>query len=392
MVIDGTGSSEPGHPLAVLHVTEASAAGVLSSIATLCRAQVAEGWDVSFAHTRRPDTPPDSELEEVLPGVDRTYLVYGRHGPLGVVSLMRQLRKIVRADKPDVVHLHSTVAGLAGRLLVATRQVPRHVTVVYTPHGFSFLREDVSRAVSFGMLVIEAALARVGDGLILVSDSERDVAVSRLRAPRVDVVHNSINAESLPRRQSRTRPRPVIVTLGRITYAKAPWRFARLARRFGDQADFVWIGDGPAEDRRGWLNDAPVTVTGWLSSDDVHARLLDADLFLLPSLWEGMPIGLLEAQAIGLPAIATAVVGCRDVIQPGITGILIDREDELDDAVAALLGDPDLRERMGASAAESTRSRFGDAGLAHASRKAYGRHAATKLDSWHDGKGTAHGQ
>jgi glycosyltransferase involved in cell wall biosynthesis len=89
-----------------------------------------------------------------------------------------------------------------------------------------------------------------------------------------------------------------------------------------------------------------VRVTGWLCRDDVLKELQRADLFVLPSLWEGMPLALVEAQCLGLPAVASNIVGNRDVLGSGASGFLSDSEEEFTVLVSRLLDEPELRQRM----------------------------------------------
>jgi glycosyltransferase involved in cell wall biosynthesis len=145
--------------------------------------------------------------------------------------------------------------------------------------------------------------------------------------------------------------------MGRITYQKAPWKFAELASSLEDVADFIWIGDGSLMDRAKWFGDAPVHVTGWLSIRDVVSELQSASLFVLPSLWEGMPLALIEAQCLGLPAVASNIVGNRDVILNGETGYVVEDDDELLDRVTELISDVPLRREMSKNAVRQ-RNRF----------------------------------
>lgn len=203
---------------------------------------------------------------------------------------------------------------------------------------------------------------------MLVSESEADLARHWLTSDRITLVENGVDLSSMPITPEahddfeRSHELPTVTTMGRIMYQKAPWRFAELARRLESRAKFVWIGDGPVENRRKWLDGAPVTVTGWMPRDDVVSYLRSSSVFVLPSLWEGMPLALIEAQCLGIPAVASDVVGNKDVILENRSGLLARNESELFEKVEILLGDAQLRRSM-RHVALSQRSRFDHARL-----------------------------
>src|SRR5438445_723782 len=129
--------------LRILHITESMAAGVMQVLAQLARAQAEAGATVHVVHSLRVDTPPDVALtallpapisREIVPMVTTPSLVADARGLLA-------LARAIRRYQPDVVHLHSSKAGALGRVLCKILGVSR---VFYSPHGFSFLREDVS--------------------------------------------------------------------------------------------------------------------------------------------------------------------------------------------------------------------------------------------------------
>ena len=172
----------------------------------------------------------------------------------------------------------------------------------------------------------------------------------------------------------------MVVASGRLGEQKGPDRFAEVARALGARADFVWIGDGPPEGRERWIGDAPVRLTGWLAHEDVIAQLAASDIFLFPTRWEGMPISLMEAQVMGIPAVATDIVGNRDVVLSGETGYLCTDVPSLIAAVSSLVDDPLARSRMSARALEVQRDRLSDVDLGTASIQIYDRMAARVSD------------
>jgi glycosyltransferase involved in cell wall biosynthesis len=203
------------------------------------------------------------------------------------------------------------------------------------------------------------------DGLIAVSAGLRRT-YERIGVPagRFTTVANGIAplVDRMPRAQARRvlglgDEQPVVVTVGRLTHMKAQWQLIDavpdLVVRFPDLA-VVLLGDGP-------LRDALVERSSALGvahavrfpghRPDARLLLAAADVFVLPSRYEGMPLAALEAMEAGLPVVATRVVGSDEVVVDGVTGALVryGRPAELGAALATLLADPGLRRRQGAA-------------------------------------------
>jgi glycosyltransferase involved in cell wall biosynthesis len=125
-------------------------------------------------------------------------------------------------------------------------------------------------------------------------------------------------------------------------------------------ADFVWLGDGDL--RADLMVDGVLPmnldIAGWQARSGVYESLASADIFVLPSLWEGMPLALIEAQAAGLPAVVSNVVGNRDVVMDGETGFVCDTDQELIEKTRLLIEDAALRQKMGQAAREMAAKRF----------------------------------
>jgi glycosyltransferase involved in cell wall biosynthesis len=124
---------------------------------------------------------------------------------------------------------------------------------------------------------------------------------------------------------------------------------------------FEWIGDG---ELRHALDEERIGVLGWLSREEVLSRLSQCDVLLHPSRWEGMPNAVLEAMALGLPVIASDIVGNRSLVRPGETGYLVN---ELKDYLAALhelANKPCLRKRLGQAGFRTVLENFDSSKLA----------------------------
>ncbi len=344
----------------ILHITEALGGGVLNLVSQLACAQMADGLEVVLAYSLRPDTPSEEQLAILFPApITKIKLpmvtpVSPLRDLLGILSILKLLLTI----RPDIIHLHSSKAGVLGRL--AAFFIGSSDRVFYSPHGLSFLKQDVSANKQKMYLWIERVMSCLGGVFIASSKTEADLACHKVGHTKVVLVENSINFDSVKPFDGVPRERVRVVTSGRVCYPKAPWRFKELATEFQNElVEFIWIGDGELRhDLDGKNHPENLTVLGWCSREDVFGELSRSDVFVLLSLWEGMPLALIEAQAAGLPAVVSDVVGCRDVVVDGETGfVCVDMEDVVN-KVRQLIRSVELRRSMGAKAANVAKARF----------------------------------
>jgi glycosyltransferase involved in cell wall biosynthesis len=340
----------------ILHVTESLGAGVGHFLALVTRGQIAAGHDVVLAHSIRADTQV-AELDAQFKGVRRMIVPMVTEVSLvnDALSVFRLMR-LIRAFQPDVIHLHSSKAGVLGR--VAVRICGAWAPVFYSPHGFAFLRQDVSNNKQKLFLWFEQLAAKLGGKLVACSRSEADLAWTQVHHPSVYLVENATDLSEIPLTTGSSHQVKVI-NAGRLCYQKAPWLFRKVAEACSNlPAHFFWLGAGGLAAELQSAATKNLTLTGWLTRADIAKHLADADIFLMPSLWEGMPLALIEAQAAGLPAVVSNVVGCKDVIEDGVSGFVCNSDDELAARTRQLIEDPLLRKRMGENAARIARRRF----------------------------------
>ena len=272
--------------------------------------------------------------------------------PSDILAVMR-LRRLARTH--DLVHLHSSKAGVVGRLAVASLG-PRRPPVVFTPHGWSWL---VGGWLAPLYRWTERVALPLATAVVAVSEEEQahGQAVLGPRAARIAVNPNGVD----PCRFSPEGPvadrsdAPLIVCVGRLCHARAPdVAVAALARMRTPSVRLRLVGDG--EDRA--AIEELVTALG------LHGRvefsgfrpnpapdLRAADVVVIPSRYDGMALTLLEAMACGAAIVATRVPGTSAL---GGAGQLVPVEDpqSLAEAVDALLADPQRRRELGAAARE----------------------------------------
>jgi glycosyltransferase involved in cell wall biosynthesis len=287
--------------------------------------------------------------------------------PLRDVRAMRALRGVIRAFRPNVVHTHSSKAGILGRAAAAAERVP---VVIHSIHGFGFgAHQPVPVRAAF--LAAERWAARHTTHFIAVSrrNLEDGVRLGLCRPENGTVIRSGIDLAAfrspggggaLRRELAVPEHVPLVAQIACFKPQKAPERFLRLAARLAGafpDAHFLLVGDGAlrgaleSERRTLGLEDR-LHMPGWRR--DVPAVLDAATVVTLTSRFEGLPRVLVEALAAGVPVVATAVDGVSEVVRDGVNGFLVGEGDEAGMAarVAELLADAALRGRLAAAAGE----------------------------------------
>lgn len=286
-----------------------------------------------------------------------------------------RLHSLLRRERYDVLHLHSPlVAGMA-RLTVRTLPGTRRPAVVSTEHNVWSSHARPTRE-------LNAATFPLGDAWLAVSDEVRESVPARLRA-RVEVVVQGIvleDAAAAPeqraavRRELNIAPHEVaVVTVANFRSTKAYPDLLAAAKRLVDRnvpVRFVIIGQGPLEgeiraQRTALGLDDRVDLLGF--RPDAIRLLAGCDLFALASHYEGYPVAIMEAMAVGLPVVATEVGGVPEGVRDGVEGLLVPpaRPELLATAIETLALDPARRATLG----EAARRRGAQYDIAHATRR-----------------------
>jgi len=354
-------------------VTEAMGSGVLTLVEALSRRQTEQGADVSLWFLPRPETPEDGWLRDVFDSrVALRRISDDTAGVRKYWALVKAVRRAATMNEFDSIHLHSSKAGAVGRIATFFLR-NRTSVVVYSPHGFAFLREDTSKLKREVTRLAEMVLAKNCDALVLTSNSEQRVAQKDLRSHNTRLLRTGIPVNRLrgDKRPDATGKPLRVGMIGRICYQKAPWRFVSVARALRGQAEFVWIGGGSEEDIKRWMDDPSIKITGWLGAEELVAQINELDVLLFPTLWEGMAISLMQAQAQGVPAVVSDVVGNVDTIVDGRTGFVCANDEELISRVRLLLTDEELRIAMAEASIEWARESLLDTDLGSDSLSMY---------------------
>jgi len=297
-----------------------------------------------------------------------------RHGLAALVALIRLLRR----ERVDLLHVHTPIGALIGRLAAPFARPGR---LVYTAHGFYF-HERMPWPKRAAHIALEWLLGRMTDTLF--TQSEEDAATARrLRLCRTgDVVaigNGSDPARFRPDADGADRvrvraelgtpaDRPVIVCVGRLVAEKGIPELIAAMREV--DAELWVIGERLESDHAGGIDDAlaaarddavlgaRVRLLGYRA--DVPDLLRAADVYTLPSHREGMPRSIIEAMLTGLPVVATDIRGSREEVVDRETGALVSvgEPTALAAALNRLVGDVDLRARQGAAGLARARERY----------------------------------
>lgn len=294
--------------------------------------------------------------------------------PLSDARATLALWRLFSRERPDIVHTHTSKAGTVGRIAAWLARVP---AVVHTPHGHVFYGY-FGRAMSEAIRLVERVLARITDRIVTLTERGALEHVQYRIAGRGKFVtipsgirvaeFRSACGDPIVKRKELGLPLdgPLIGTVGRLVPIKGhAWLIRAIPRVLAEfpQACVVFIGDGPlADELRQLANEVGVgrNVVFLGTRQDVPACLAALDLFVFPSLNEGMGRALIEAMAVGLPVVATGVGGIPDVVVDGESGVLVPPKDAmaLADAVRAMLRDPGRRRAYGEAAKRRVDDRF----------------------------------
>jgi glycosyltransferase involved in cell wall biosynthesis len=324
-----------------------------------------------------PQTGPEGSLIEevrqrgipltILPGMRREL------SPLNDLRVIGQLRQLMTDEngrpRYDIVHTHSSKAGVVGRIAAAWAKIP---LIVHTVHGWSF--HDRMPPGRRGLYVaLERIAARYSHKMIVVSpkDIEKGLAQGIGRPDDYVVIRSGIELDrfghpTVPPAEMRRRlglplDAPVIGSVTRLSPQKSPLdlvdAFAQVQQQRPD-ARLVVVGDGPlrpqVEQRLEELRIANRVILTGLRRD-IPELMAAFDIFVLSSLWEGLPRVLPQAMASGLPIVCTEADGTAEAVVDGENGFLTPRgrPEILADRILTLLADEPLRQKMG----ENGRSR-----------------------------------
>jgi glycosyltransferase involved in cell wall biosynthesis len=341
----------------VLHVCEGTIGGLGVFVDALARRQAADGLHVAVASPEHgPRAEPATIARMRAAGVAfHDWPCTPTPGP----TVPREhvlLRRIVRSERPDVLHLHSTKGGFSGRLVARAR-----TPTIHQPHAWSFF----AKTGLVGRLTLqwERLGARWTTVVLCVSEDERRLGLASGVRAEYRVIVNGADLERWPAPAEGERGAaraalglpadvPLCVLSARLHRQKGQHRLLDAwphVRARVPEALCVLVGDGPDRADLEARGVEGVRLVG--HQGEVRPWLVAADVVAAPSLWEGMSLSVLEALACARPVVATDVPGMAEVVD-GEVGALVASGDAaaLGAALAERLADPDRAAREGAAA------------------------------------------
>jgi len=287
--------------------------------------------------------------------------------PLYDLLAFIKIYKILKKEKPDIVHTHSSKAGIIGRwaayLLRTTDFGVRTIKIVHTFHGFGFNNYQ-NYFVRKIYILAELLTAKITDKLVAVSyeniskglknkiGNELQYAVIRSGIKLQDYQIN-IDVEK-KKKEFAIINENVVGMIACFKKQKAPLDFIKTAKLVcAEKSDtkFILVGDGvlrkQIEDEIKKLNlEKNVILTGWRKDSNEIIKIFD--VFVLTSLWEGLPRVIVESMSAGIPVVATYIDGTKEIVREGLTGFVVHphETEKMAERILRLLNNADLRKKF----------------------------------------------
>ncbi len=253
----------------------------------------------------------------------------------------RFINRKVKEISPDIVHCHSSKAGVIGRVAAKRNNIKK---IFYTPHAYSFLAPEFSRNKKRLFIMIEHLLSKYATTkTFCVSNGEKEQAMNYGLDvdDKISVIYNGLPEIKLPDKEDMKKnlgvPSDSIVigNNARLSEQKNPMLFMKIAKNKIEEDSsyhFVWVGDGPLRSKvESFIqeNDLEDNIHLLGNRSDCEHIVIGYDVFLITSLYEGLPYAPIEAIRAGVPILATKVIGNVEVVINENLGILFDLNTKL---------------------------------------------------------------
>lgn len=325
----------------IIHVMECFAGGTFNFLVDLTNELSNEEHIVIYG-TNRENTPKNFK---VLFNKNVKFIEWKtaqrEMKPLKDIKALWELYTILKKiENIDIIHLHSSKAGFLGRIV--SFLLGKSKKTIYTPHAISFLRLDVSSKKRKIFIWMEKFASFFGGKIVACSQSEKEV-IEEQGIKNVTFINNGIKPLEIEKKVN-TSDKITIISVGRLSIQKNPKLFNDIALEFIDNPNiqFIWCGDGELKSE---LTSPNIKCTGWIERRTLENYLANADIYLSTSLWEGLPLSVLEAMSIGLPVILSNCVGNRDLVQDN--GFLYKNKKEATNDINELIENRALIDKKG---------------------------------------------
>lgn len=341
------------HKIKVLHITQS-----FGGVETYLR-QIAQNIDTSKFELIIASPKQETLQNFCVQNNIKHYVISMSRGlnPFNDIKSIFAIRTLIKKEKPAFVHLHSSKAGFVGRIGAKFASAKS----LFTPHGVSYLSFTGFKRMLFFML--ELAGKKFTYKILAISHSEANRLIYEIGISPKDiyVIPNSLNIpdspEIVPDKLGSLAGEIKIGTIGRLTYQKNPLLFADIANDVLQKfplAHFYFLGAGMHDHLKEALTER---IQQYNIQNNFHTInigdhtvainfLRQLDIFILPSVFEGLPYALLEAMLEGVPSIVSKCDGNNDVINNNDNGFSCITKEEYTEVITVLLHDKHLRDSV----------------------------------------------
>ena len=346
-------SNRGEHPkMKILYcITSSSWGGAQLHVLELCADQLARGNEVTFiVGNKGPLLDKVKQLKGVkvilLPSLVREI------SPTNDIKAIVELRKIIKSESPDIVHLHSSKAGVIGR--VSSIGLRKKIKVIFTVHGWAFTDGVSSRLKKSLYRIIEKSVRHFTDLFICVSYydekiGKRDKVLDS--TSNVKVIHNGSTTPSEQSINYSVHMPLRLVMIARFSPQKDQETLINAVTKLPkDSYKLTFVGDGETLQTNKELVSKyglnhNIKFAGF--KDDISDELINNDVYILSTHYEGLPISIIEAMSYGLPILATNVGGNSEMLENNINGFLFTSKDELAEKLNYLINNPETVKKVG---------------------------------------------
>ena len=290
-----------------------------------------------FAAYPKDGVPYSKQWDSLIPASNRVYIPYRKFS----IPTLLKLKKFIKENKIDIIHSHGNDAGFYTRVL---KMLGVRAKVVHTFHGIS---NNESNKLKYLLNIFTNFIFHFfTDRFILVSNGELKLAKKNhfLVERKSKVIFNGIDPINKIAKSDKLR----VVTIARFIYQKnMDFAFEIAEKLKNENIEFVWVGDGDDWERlkkQSEMQHLNIKFVGF--TDHPIDYLLSSTVYLSTARFEGLPYALIEAASVGMPIVATDVVGNNEVVQNNVNGFLFNTADEACNYLKQLASDSDLYQTM----------------------------------------------
>lgn len=331
-------------------ITECLAGGVLTYLQNVCNFMAETGEEIILIYSPKDETPDNVKLM-FNKNIKLVELQFNRKKIGSYFKLYYEYKRLIKEIGPDVIHLHSSFSGYIGRVLLKFNPDLCNKSF-YTPHGYSFLKLNNSNSIRRLFMNLEKYISFFNPNTIIVPISDSEESASNLIAHKRNIKKvltginiNNIDLLTTGIKKNDSKIKYVIST-GRLSDQKNPLMFIEIAKQCIEKRKdlkFIWIGGGKLEgvvrDKvKEYSLEKHVTITGWINHDEAIKLMYKyGDIYVQTSLWEGLPITVLEAMYLRSCVLVKNSPGNTDPIENQKNGFIFSQVNEFAEEIIGLL-------------------------------------------------------